>query len=91
MIIYIQTQDDLLAGAQWIIQGTTTWYYSGGTASNIPIGTYTIEFKVVPGWRPEGTITVTVEEGKTATGTGLYFEQATVLPGVLMLLLDDEE
>ena len=77
-------------GAQWRIQGTTTWYDSGETMPNIPVGTYTIEFKVVPGWRPDGIITVNVEPDKTATGSGSYFEQATTLPGVLMLLLDDE-
>jgi hypothetical protein len=87
--VFIDSPEAIEAGAQWRIKGTSTWYYSGETVRNIPIGTYTIEFKVVPGWRPEGTITVTVEEGKTATGTGSYFERATVLPGVLMLLLDD--
>ena len=66
------------------------WYDNGVTVPNIPVGTYTIEFKVVPGWRPEETITVNVEANTTATRTGYYFEQAMLLPGVLMLLLDDE-
>jgi len=87
--VFIDSPEAIEAGAQWRIKGTSTWYYSGETVPNIPIGTYTIEFKVVPGWRPEGTITVNVEADKIATGTGFYFEQATVLPGVLMLLLDD--
>jgi len=80
-----------LAGAQWIIQGTATWYYSGETVRNIPIGRYTIEFKVVPGWRPERTITVTVQANKTTTATGFYLEQAGIMPEVMMLLLDEEE
>jgi len=75
LIIYIEPRDDLLAGVQWRIKGKSTWYYSGEILGNISIGTYTIEFKVVPGWRPEGTITVTVEADKTATGTGFFLNR----------------
>jgi hypothetical protein len=89
--VFIEPSEAVDAGAQWRIKGTSTWYYSGETLRNISIGTYTIEFKVVPGWRPDGTVIVTVEEDKTLTGTGYYFEKAALLPGVLMLLLDDEE
>ena len=87
--VFIDSPEAIDAGAQWRIKGTSTWYYSGETLENISIGAYTIEFKVVPGWRPEGSITVNVKEGETAIGTGSYFEQAMVLPGVLMLLLDE--
>ena len=88
--IFIDPQEAADAGARWRIKGTDIWFYSGETAYNVPAGTHTIEFQGVPGWRPEGTITVNVEANTTATGTGSYFEQTTVLPGVLMLLLDDE-
>jgi uncharacterized delta-60 repeat protein len=89
--IIIDPPEAAEAGAQWRIKGTSTWYYSGETVTNILVGTYTIEFKVAPGWRPQGTITVTVEADKTTTLTGSYFEQAIAQPGVLMLLLDDEK
>jgi len=91
LIIHIDPAEAADAGAQWRIQGTTIWYYSGATATNIPVGTYTIEFREVTGWKPEGTITVNVEAGKTTIKTVTYYEQATVLPGVLMLLLDEDE
>ncbi|GEM_PF-1265409 len=86
--IIIEPQEAVDAGAKWRRTGTKTWHNSGYTETNVPIGTYTIEFKVVPDWRPEGTITVIVESGKTVTGKVSYFEQVTGLPGVIMLLLD---
>ena len=87
--VLIEPQQVLYAGAQWRRTGTKTWHNSGYTETKVPVGTYTIEFKVVPGWRPEGTISVIVEAGKTVTGKVSYFEQVTGLPGVMMLLLDE--
>jgi hypothetical protein len=91
LIIHIDPPEAADAGAQWRIQGTTTWHDSGATVADIPVGIYTIEFKEVTGWKPDGTITVTVEAGKTTIKTVSYIKLASVLPGVLMLLLDDEE
>ena len=88
--IFIDPQEAADAGAQWRIKGTDAWYYSGETAYNVPVGTHTIEFRGVPGWRPEGTIDVTIEADKTVTHTITYLEQQSVLPGVMMLLLDEE-
>ena len=89
LVFYMEPQGAVNAGAQWRRKGTSIWYDSGFTETKVPVGTYTIEFKVVPGWRPEETITVTVEADKKAIGTGSYFEQTTALPGVMMLLLDE--
>jgi hypothetical protein len=69
----------------------SAWFCNWETVRNIPIGRYTVEFKVVPGWRPEGTITVTVQANKATTARGFYLEQAGIMPRVMMLLLDEEE
>ena len=88
--IHIAPQEAADSGAQWRIQGTQTWYYSGETVQNLPVGTYTIEFRTVPGWRPIESIGATIRDGEIAQYTGSYEEFNVVLPGVLMLLLDEE-
>jgi parallel beta-helix repeat protein/predicted outer membrane repeat protein len=89
--IYINPQEAADAGAQWRIAGTQTWYYSGETVHNIPTGKYTIEFRTVPGWRPIGSINVVVIEDVVSEYTGTYEKFDVALPGVMMLLLDDDE
>ena len=86
--VVIQPQAAADAGAQWRRVGTTTWFDSGYTETNVPIGQYTIEFKAVPGWKPLENIIVTVTAGGSATYAGSYVEQKAVLPGVLLLLLE---
>ena len=80
------------AGAQWRRQGTTIWFNSGETEFNVPEGNDIIEFKTVPGWRPEGTINATIQEGQLTSleNVMIYTRVAGAQPGVLMLLLDDE-
>jgi len=87
--VFIEPEGARNAGAQWRREGTTTWNSSGHIESNLPIGKYTVHFKVVPGWRPEETINVKVQPDTTTQATGYYFEQAMVLPGVMLLLLDE--
>lgn len=60
------------AGAQWRRVGTTTWIGSGGTESAIPVGSYTVEFKTVPGWTTPANEAVTINENETAAATGIY-------------------
>ena len=88
--VIIEPPEAVDAGAQWRIKGTDTWYYSGETVADIPVEKYTVEFRTVPGWRPIESIEVEVVEREVSGYTGYYEEYVTALPGVLMLLLDDE-
>lgn len=78
------------AGAQWRRVGITNWYNSGDVETDVPVGTHEIEFRPAPGWMPEGTVNVQVQANATSTITGSFVEQDLALPGVIMLLLDDE-
>lgn len=89
--ITITPPEAAAAGAMWRRKGTMDWFASGATESDIAVDTYEIEFKPVPGWRPPGNVTVTVQAGTTQTSVSAYSEQGGVLPGVLMLLLDEVE
>ena len=67
-------------GAQWSIDGGTTWNNSGVTLT-LPVGTYTIKFKSVSHvnsskiWRKPSGIDVTIStDGQNITKTGTYVE-----------------
>lgn len=87
--VYIEPLEAAEAGAQWRKVGTMTWYDSGEVETDVPVGTYEIEFRPAPGWMPEGTVNVQVHEGETTIITEFYVEQDTSLPGVIMLLLEE--
>lgn len=78
------------AGMQWRRQGTTTWFNSGATENAVPTGTYVIEFMAVDGYPNPASAKVNIEQGSN-TFTWYYEEAARALPGVMMLLLDDEK
>ncbi len=89
LTVYIEPVQARTAGAGWRIVGARDWITSGGALSGLPAGTYAVEFKDVGGWKKPANIFVTVEPGQTTQATGTY-ERRAVLPGVLILLLDDE-
>ena len=74
------------AGGQWRRVGTTTWFNSGSTQAGIAVGSYTVEFRAVPGWTTPPTVVATIGDGATATASGTYVPQIPVLqvtPGSL--------
>jgi alpha-tubulin suppressor-like RCC1 family protein len=87
--VWIQPNGAVNAGAQWRRVGTTSWRNDWSIEHNVPAGDYQVEFKPVPGWRPPETINVTVGTNQLRTFTGTYLPATQ--PGVLMLLLDEEE
>ena len=60
------------AGARWRRVGTTNWMESGGTDTNLPTGSYAIEFKPVAGWMQPGQAYVTVKPDAITSATGAY-------------------
>lgn len=59
---------------QWRRVGTTTWFDGGATETGIPVGSYNIEFKKIPGWSAPVTRTVTIAQAKTTLTTGTYHD-----------------
>ncbi len=84
----IEPPEAAAAGVQWRRVGTETWYNSGETEHGVPVGEHVVEFSSVPGWRPMKDVTVTVLLGETAVE--VFFATRVTLPGVMMLLLEDE-
>lgn len=75
------------ASVQWRRMGTISWFNSGDTESNVPVGTWTVEFKAAPGWAKPESLTVKILAGETAVTTTQSEAAPKALPGVLLLIL----
>ncbi len=56
---------------------STAWQNSGATLFGLDPGTYTIEFRDIPGWTKPANITVTLGAGENAVRTGTYNPAST--------------
>lgn len=81
----------------WKRYNTEIWRYHDDVENNIPTGQHTVEFKDISedtkwqGKPRNQQVTINKDEEAEITGTYLEEPDVTILPGVLMLLLDDEE
>ncbi len=72
------------AGAQWSIDGGTTWHNSGETVSNLNVDTYTVTFKTLDAWAPPAPVSVTVSANTTANVSATYTQK---VGGMVITLL----
>ena len=70
--VNISPQEVVTAGAKWKIRGKTDWLDSGFNYENLPVGTYTVEFKEIPNWQTPPSSEVTIEKGQTKVLTVEY-------------------
>lgn len=70
--VTIQPAAAVTAGAQWSLDGGTTWLNSGDTSPNVAPGDYTITYKDVTGFTAPADETVTLGERENLTRTGTY-------------------
>lgn len=75
LTVSIAPQGAIVAGGQWRRTGTATWFNSGVTETSIPVGSYNVEFKPIPGWTTPGSVGVTIARDQTKTTTGTYVFQ----------------
>lgn len=66
-------------GAQWSVDGGTTWRNSGSTAT-LPTGTYEVIFKAIPGWIQPNPQSVTIDYGESKTAVGTYKQLPNLKP-----------
>jgi hypothetical protein len=79
----------IAAGAQWRLEGSTTYYNSGDSVIGLSSGTATVEFKQpIIGWNAPAAQTVTVVIGQTAQVTGTYTAAPT---GGLQITIEPAE
>lgn len=58
-------------GARWRVADTTDWTQSG-RAIQLPVGSYTVQFKSLTGWKKPEDKEVVIENGKVKSVTGKY-------------------
>jgi hypothetical protein len=71
IIIIIGPQVIANSGAMWRVENGP-WKRSGESISNLPVGSYTIEFQEVSKWVRPKNQKVTIEAGKTVTVNVMY-------------------
>jgi hypothetical protein len=71
--VTLSPPEAVAAGAQWRRAGTTAWFDSGTTETNLAVGKWTIEFKPIPGgWVTPTTQSLTISHGSIATANAAY-------------------
>ena len=70
--VTIEPQGARNAGAQWSVDGGTTWHTSGDAVSELAPGDYTVSFSDVTGWTTPDVVTVTIAEGEVTNASGTY-------------------
>lgn len=89
LMVTISPTEAIDAGAQWRRAGTSTWFDSGHTETDINVGNYTIEFKTINGWNDPSNENVTVSDGEISTLTKTYIED--VQYGNLKVYIEPKE
>ena len=74
LLINIEPQGAIDAGAQWKRLCTTTWNVSGFEESGISEGNVIVEFKDIPGWLTPDDQIVSITGGDTSVKSGLYVQ-----------------
>ncbi len=72
--VTISPTDAVSAGAQWSINGGSSWFDSAHTESGLAVGGYTVTYKTIVGWEEPDDEAVTVNKNQTTTATGTYTE-----------------
>ena len=80
-------------GGKWAISGVDSGELnSGATYSDLPVGTYTVSFTSVQGWRSPASRQVIVRKGETTSVTAEYRQSSSTAPmlsSIFSLLLAD--
>lgn len=72
--VTIEPSEVRSAGGQWRLTSGPDmgWKNSGSTISNLPVGSYTINFKKIDNFKEPDDVQLEIEKNKTATHTGYY-------------------
>jgi hypothetical protein len=78
LCVSISPQGAIDAGARWRRIGTSTWYNSGYTETDIPNGQCVVEFKDIPGWGKPSNQNGTITNSQTLAISGIYSNNTAV-------------
>ncbi|WP_045214768.1 hypothetical protein [Desulfonatronovibrio magnus] len=81
--VFIEPAPAAFLGARWRRVGTDVWLHSGDLEKGFPEGTYTVEFKPVPGWVPPGNKAVSIHRGAPPSNMTGYYQSPQ--PGVRIM------
>ena len=71
LTVSLSPTDATARGARWRIDGTSPWLASG-TSTNLPVGSYTVDFKPLTGWRAPASTNVQLSHAATLSLQAVY-------------------
>ncbi|MEW6536824.1 MAG: FG-GAP-like repeat-containing protein [Candidatus Auribacterota bacterium] len=77
--VIITPQGAIDSDALWRIDGSSPWYNSGDTISNLSEGQHTVTFTIIPGWDRPAPIDITISVSPPTVITANYTEQPPCL------------
>ena len=70
--VTITPAEAVTAGAQWSVDGGTTWNDSGATLSGLVVGDYDVSFKPIDNWDTPTTLSVAIAKDETTSAVVTY-------------------
>ena len=74
--VVIGPADAVAAGARWRRSGTDRWHENEATETDVPTGSYSVEFLALDGWETPAPQTVMVRAGERTTITATYLSSS---------------
>ncbi len=71
LTVSLSPTDATARGARWRIDGTSPWLASS-TSTNLPVGSYTVDFKPLTGWRAPASTNVQLSHAATPSLQAAY-------------------
>ncbi len=71
LTVSLSPTDATARGARWRIDGTSPWLASS-TSTNLPVGSYTVDFKPLTGWRAPASTNVQLSHAATLSLQAAY-------------------
>jgi hypothetical protein len=81
LTVTLSPQYAIDSGAQWRRTGTAAWHNSGDIETDIPTGSYTIEFKTIVGWIKPTVTNVVIAENQTSAIAASYVSSPQITIG----------
>ncbi len=75
--VIISPQGAIDAGARWRRVGTTSWFSSSSTETDVAVGVYDVEFETISEWSTPANISVTITADQVTSASGTYIQSSS--------------
>ena len=72
--VVIMPVEAVNAGAAWSLNEGLTWYVSGETVSDLPVGNYIVTYKNIPDWDAPANKNIDIVKNEITYASGIYVQ-----------------